>query len=127
MAGSIAATPASGDLNNGTVTARVIGNNGDITFTSTTLGPMGNGSGDTISYNEITASVAVLNSAVALPHPTLADGATTTVSLTPATGSKVIDRDARWTFSYDNTNVVAPGTYGTVANNGRVTYTASML
>ena len=32
------------------VTAKVIGNNGTITFTSTTLGALGNGAGDTISY-----------------------------------------------------------------------------
>jgi hypothetical protein len=70
--------------------------------------------------------VAALSSAVPLPHPTLADGATTTLTLTPAAG-KVVNRDARWTYSYANTSVVAPGTYGGVnTNNSRVTYTASM-
>jgi hypothetical protein len=123
----VAATAGSGDLGNGTVTARVVGNNGNITFTSTTLGALSNGAaGDTISYGEINTSVAALTSAVPLPHPTLADGATTTLTLTPAAG-KVVDRDARWTYSYANTNVVAPGTYGGVnTNNSRVTYTASM-
>lgn len=122
----IAATTTSGDLNNGTVTARVIGNNGNITFTSTTLGALGNGSGDTISYSQIGTTVAALSPGVPLPHPTLADGATTTVALTPVTG-KVINRDARWTYTYLNNNVVAPGTYGGAGvNNGRVTYTASM-
>ena len=123
----IAATAASGDLGTGAVTARVIGNNGNITFTSTTQGALSNGAaGDTISYSEITATVTALTSPVALPHPTLADGATTTVSLTPTTG-KVINRDARWTFAYANNNVIAPGTYGGVnTNNSRVTYTASM-
>lgn len=123
----IAATAASGDLGTGAVTARVIGNNGNITFTSTTPGALSNGAaGDTISYSEIAATVLPLTSAVPLPHPTLADGATTTVSLTPTTG-KVINRDARWTFAYANNNVIAPGTYGGVnTNNSRVTYTASM-
>lgn len=124
--GAIAATAGSGDLGNGTVTAKVIGNNGNITFTSTTLGALGNGSGDTISYGQINTSVAALTSTVALPHPTLADGATTTLTLTPATG-KVVNRDARWTYTYANSAIVAPGTYGGVnVNNGRVTYTASM-
>ncbi len=124
--GAIAATPASGDLNNGTVTARVIGNNGNITFSSTTLGALNNGAGDTISYSQISAAVAALTPGTPLPHPALADGATTTVALTPASG-KVINRDARWTFAYENDNVVAPGVYGgTNANNSRVTYTASM-
>lgn len=123
----VAATVASGDLGSGAVTARVIGNNGNITFTSTTLGPLNNGvPADTISYSQITTTATALTSAVPLPHPALADGATTTVALTPVSG-KVINRDATWTFAYANNNVVAPGTYGGVGvNNGRVTYTASM-
>ena len=59
-------------------------------------------------------------------HPALVDAATTTVTLTPASG-KVINRDAKWTYTYANTSVAAPGTYGGVnTNNSRVTYTASM-
>jgi hypothetical protein len=123
---AIAATAGSGDLGNGTVTAKVVGNNGTITFTSTTLGALGNGAGDTISYGQISTAVAALTSGTPLAHPTLADAATTTVTLNPAP-SKVINRDARWTYTYTNANVVAPGTYGGVnTNNGRVTYTASM-
>ena len=122
----IAASAGSGDLGNGTVTAKVVGNNGTITFTSTTLGALGNGAGDTISYGQIAAAVTTLSSATALAHPALADGATTTVTLTPSSG-KVISRDAKWTYTYLNQNVVAPGTYGgTNVNNSRVTYTASM-
>ena len=123
---AVAATVGSGDLGNGVVTARVIGNNGTITFTSTTLGALGNGSGDTISYAQIATAVAVNTSATALAHPALVDAATSTVTLTPAVG-KVMNRDAKWTYTYLNSAVVAPGTYGGVnANNSRVTYTASM-
>jgi len=122
----IAATAGSGDLGNGIVTAKVIGNNGTITFTSTTLGALGNGAGDSISYGQIGTAVAALTSATPLAHPALADGATTTVTLTPASG-KVINRDAKWTYTYTNAAVVAPGTYGGInTNNSRVTYTASM-
>jgi hypothetical protein len=122
----ISATAGSGDLGNGQVTAKVIGNNGTITFTSTTLGALGNGAGDTISYGQIGTAVAALTSATPLAHPALADAATTTVTLTPAAG-KVINRDAKWTYTYTNAAVVAPGTYGGVnTNNSRVTYTASM-
>ena len=122
----VAATAGSGDLGNGAVTAKVLGNNGNITFTSTTLGALGNALGDTISYGQIATTATTLTSATILAHPTLADGATTSVTLAPASG-KVISRDARWTFSYLNQNVVAPGTYGGVnVNNSRVTYTASM-
>src|SRR4051812_41600685 len=122
----ISATAGSGDLGNGIVTAKVVGNNGTVTFTSTTLGALGNGSGDTISYAQISTAAATLTSATVLAHPALADAATTSITLTPASG-KVISRDAKWTYTYLNANVVAPGTYGGVnANNSRVTYTASM-
>ena len=121
----IAATLASGDLGNGSVTARVIGNNGNVTLSSTTLGALGNGSGDTISYGQIATAATVLTSVTALPAPALADGATTNTTV-PAV-AKIVNRDAQWTYTYLNGAVVAPGTYGGVnANNGRVTYTASM-
>jgi hypothetical protein len=123
--------PAAGVLGNGTAVAATagsgdLGNNGTITFTSSTAGALNNGAGDTISYSQITATVAALTSATPLVHPTLADGATSTQTLTPAAG-RVVNRDARWTYTYANTNVAAAGTYGGVnTNNGRVTYTASM-
>ena len=121
----IAATLASGDLGNGSVTARVIGNNGNVTLSSTTLGALGNGSGDTISYGQISTAAAVLTSVAALPAPALADAATTNTTVTAV--AKIVNRDAQWTYSYLNGAVVAPGTYGGVnTQNGRVTYTASM-
>ncbi len=121
----IAATAASGDLGNGTVTAKVLGNNGNVTLTSTTVGALGNGAGDTLSFAQIATTPAVLTSATPLAAPGLAD-ATTTSTTVPATG-KIVNRDAKWTFSFLNTALVAPGTYGGVnANNSRVTYTASM-
>lgn len=123
---AIAATAASGDLGNGVVTARVMGNNGAVTLTSQTLGALVNATADTLSFAQISTSAAVLSSATALAHPTLVDGATTTTTV-PVVSGKIVNRDARWTFSYANTAMVAPGTYGGVnAQNGRVTYTASM-
>ena len=121
----IAATAASGDLGSGAVTARVLGNNGNVTLTSTTVGALGNGAGDTLSFGLISTTPTVLTSATALAAPALADGATTSTTV-PATG-KIVNRDARWTFAFLNSAVVPPGTYGGVnANNSRVTYTASM-
>jgi hypothetical protein len=121
----VAATAGSGDLGNGIVTAKVLGNNGAVTLTSTTTGALSNGGGDTISFSQITTAAAVLTSATPLAHPALVDGATTNTTV-PAVG-KIVNRDARWTFSYANAAAVPPGTYGgTIANNGRVTYTASM-
>lgn len=116
-----------GDLTNGTVTARVTGNNGTIAFSSTTLGPLNNGAGDTISWSQMNVAVATNTTSTALVHPALVDGATTSINLTPTTGTKVTNLDARWTFSYRNQNVVPAGTYGGVnAQNGRVTYAVSM-
>lgn len=121
----IAATAASGDLGNGTVTARVVGNNGNVTLTSTTVGALGNGIGDTLSFGQIGTTAAVLTSATALAAPALADASVTSTTV-PATG-RIVNRDARWTFAYLNTALVPPGTYGGInANNSRVTYTASM-
>lgn len=121
----IAATAASGDLGAGTVTARVIGNNGAVTLTSTSTGALSNGSGDTISFGQISGAATVLTTATALAVPVIVDGGTTTTTV-PAAG-KIVNRDARWTFQYLNAAAVPPGTYGGVnTNNGRVTYTASM-
>lgn len=122
---AVAATAGSGDLGSGAVTARVIGNNGNVTLTSSTVGALGNGAGDTISYGQILTTASALTSGTALPAPPLADGSTNSQSL--AAVNNVVSRDARWTYTYRNNAVVAPGTYGGVnANNGRVTYTASM-
>lgn len=114
-----------GDLTAGVVTARLIGNNGAVSLNVTTGGALSNGAGATIPYTQITTAVAVNTTATALAAPPLADGAGTAISI-PAT-LNVVNRDARWTYAYANTNVVPPGTYGaTVANNGRATYTATM-
>lgn len=115
-----------GDLGSGAVTAKVIGNNGTITLTANTGGALTNADGDTIPYSQIITTPSALNSATVLDAPVLANGASAPVSVAPASG-KVVVRDARWTYTYANTAIVAPGTYGGVnTNNGRVTYTASM-
>ncbi len=123
----VAVAGTGGDLTAGQVTARVLGNNGTIAFSSTTLGAMNNGAGDTISWAEMDVAVASNTTATVLSHPTLVDGSSTSVSLPTTSGAKVTNLDAKWTFSYKNTNVVAAGTYGGVnTQNGRVTYAVSM-
>jgi len=120
------ASALSGDLGAGAVTARVIGNNGDVTLSSTTLGALNNGSGDTVSYSNITTTASTLVTPTALPAPALADAATTSISVSAV--GKIVNRDASWLYRYANSSIVAPGTYGGVnAQNGRVTYTASIL
>lgn len=112
---------AAGTITGNVVPVRVVGNNGQITLTASTTGALTNGTADTIAWSQITST----SSLAALPSPVIpATGAGTASNVTLSLGSKVTDRSANWTFSYANSAVVAPGTYGTT--NGRVTYTAAM-
>lgn len=122
---AVPATAASGDLGNGTVTAMVRGNNGNITLSATTAGAIGNGSGDSINWSEITTTAAALSTGTVLTAPTLINGASANVTLTAV--GKVVNQDARWTYAYANSAIVPAGTYGGVnTNNSRVTYTAAL-
>ena len=96
----------------GAITARVLGNGGDVTFGAAgTVGGLA-GPGAPIPWSQIVPSVAG-----ALIHPAI-DAAASTVAAT----SGVVNQTSVYSFNYSNTSVVAAGTY-----NGRVTYTASVL
>jgi hypothetical protein len=112
---------AAGAITGNVVPVRVVGNNGQVSLTAATTGALTNGTADTIPWSEITAT----SSLAALPSPVIpATGTGAGSNVTLSSGTKITDRSANWTFSYANTAVVAPGTYGTT--NGRVTYTAAM-
>jgi len=112
---------AAGAITGNVVPVRVVGNNGQITLTASTTGALTNATADTIAWSEITAT----SSLAALPSPVIPNtGAGTASNVTLSSGTRITDRSANWTFSYANSAVVAPGTYGTT--NGRVTYTAAM-
>jgi len=111
--------------NGGVVPVSIRANSGNVTLTGTTLGAMGTTpTGDTISFAEILET----SSNPDLDSPNLVDGAASAaITVTPNVGTRVVNRQANWTFAYDNTNVVGAGTYGGIAtNNGRVTYTATL-
>ena len=115
-----------GDLNNGVETAAIVSNYGSVTLTATSTGALSDGAGDTIPYTQITTTSAALTSATALPAPVLSNTTSNSVVLT-APASKLITEDAKWTFGYANTVTAPAGTYGaTTANNGQITYTATM-
>lgn len=115
------ATAPAGVINGNVVAVRVVGNNGQVTLAASTSGALTNATADTIPWSEISAT----SSLAALPSPVIPNtGAGTASNVTLSSGTKITDRTANWTFSYANTAVVAPGTYGTT--NGRVTYTAAM-
>lgn len=119
--GAVAGT--GGDLGDGKVSAKLVGNVGTVNLSSTTTGALTNADGDQISYSKILAT-----SSNSFAPPSLADNATTTIPVTAS--GKLIDRSAEWTFTYANDAVVAPGTYGGGGpgntGNGRVIYTAAM-
>ena len=115
-----------GDLGAGSVTAKVLGNNGNVTLVASASGPLTNAAGDTIPFSEISTTATAGTTSTTLAAPVLSNGASASVSLTAV--AKIVKQDAKWTFAYKNTNPVAPGVYGGSAagGNGRVTYTASM-
>jgi hypothetical protein len=95
------------------VSVRVLGNNGQVTLVAAAAAPLTSAVGDTIAWTEIGA----ISSSGDLPHPVIGGG-TSNVTLN---GGKITARSATWEFFYQNTAVVAPGTY-----DGRVVYTAAM-
>jgi hypothetical protein len=126
-----------GDLTAGAVTVRVYGNGGGINLNSNTTGPLTTGvAGEVIPWSQISVASAALAATTpgftnaAITHPafnTGAAGGAGTVTALAAT-NKVVRVEGRWTYTYLNANTVPAGTYGgTVARNGRVTYTATQL
>lgn len=106
-----------GAVTGNVVPVRVLGNNGVVALTSTNTGALTNATGDTIPWSQISV---VSSDIPNFPSPALT-GASVNLAVT---AGRVTNRTANWTFSYANSAVVAPGTYG--VTNGRVTYTASM-
>jgi hypothetical protein len=105
----VAATAGSGNLGNGTVTARIIGNAGNVTLGAT--GPANLVSGtNTIPWTQI--AIAAAGGAT---HPTI-NGANATFTAV----ANVVNVNGTWTYSYLNTLTPASGTY-----TGQVLYTAT--
>lgn len=116
-----------GDALGGTAAnVTVLGNAGQVTITATNNSAgLGLGTGvasdGRIDYNQIET---VSSSPGTLPAPVLSN-AGGTVAL-PLVSGVVTRQTATWTYRYLNTTIPTAGTYGTSANGGRVTYTASM-
>jgi hypothetical protein len=124
---STAVAGTGGDLTGGVETAAVLSNSGNVTLVATATGALSDGAGDTIPFTQITTAAAVNTASYTLlPAPVLSNGTSSTVTLT-APAAKIINADAKWTFSYANSVTPPGGTYGGVnTNNSRVTYTATM-
>lgn len=131
----ISAAAGNGDQGNGAVTVRVFSNVGtNVSLNSNVAGQLKSPAGDTIPWSQI----AVASAALPVPssgytngpitHPAFSATAGNGTATTLTAVGKLLRVEGRWTFSYSNTSVVPAGTYGsTVANFGRVTYTATQL
>jgi hypothetical protein len=134
---STAVAGTGGDLAGGGVTVRVLGNSGNVTLANTTTGPLSSGGvgNPTVPWSDIAVTADVLPattpgfSNAAIAHPafnTAAGGGDSTAPTTLTATGGLVRREASWTFAYANAAMLPAGTYGnTVANNGRVTYTAT--
>ncbi|GAA4350599.1 hypothetical protein GCM10023165_38040 [Variovorax defluvii] len=128
-----------GDLSNGSVTVRALGNAGEIRLSSSVSGALSNGTAGapTVSWNDIRVTAEPLTSGTttgytntAISHPPFNTQPGGGVSATPTTLTSttgIVRQEGKWTFAYANTTALPPGTYGyasaAAANNGTVTYT----
>ncbi len=101
------------------ITARVVGNGNNISFSATGtpggLNPSGGGA-PTVPWTQIVA----VSGGGSLPHPAIGNGTAGTASSLVASGG-VVDQSSSWSFSYRNNSVLPAGTY-----SGQVIYTAAL-
>jgi|GEM_PF-3354464 len=107
----------------GTLPVFIAANVGTLTLSYDLSDPLGlqSAAGNYIPFDEITV---VSADPGGLPTPALANAGSGGAISVPITGNlfsgRVIQRRTTWTYTYDNNNVVAAGTY-----SGRVRYTVS--
>lgn len=113
-----------GDLAGGIETAAVVSTVGGITLSATeSAAGISDGAGNFIPFTQIAVTqptAPITTGYTVLTSPVLnATGGSTNVALP----GKVVTADGQWKFSYTNSVSAPGGTYGGVANTGRVTYT----
>lgn len=137
---SVAAGVTDGDLGNGAVTVRVYSNVGtSVSLNSSVTGPLISAAtpGNTIPWSQISVASAALASTTsgftnaAITHPafnTTVGGGSSASPTTLAAVSQLVMYEGKWTYGYNNSSMIPNGSYGgTIALNGRVTYTATQL
>ena len=112
----VAVSGTGGDASSGSGASVLVRSNaGQITIVADNDGGNGGlGSSGAISLSEITA----LSDSSDLQTPQLSDRGATTTTATP-TGGDVTDRRATWSYSYNNSRAVEPGSY-----DAEIVYTA---
>jgi hypothetical protein len=122
----VAVAGTGGNLAGGAETAAIIGNGGNVTLKATSTGALLDAAGASIAFTQVKTAATAAFYPTLLPAPVLQNGASANIVIT-APASNVIRADAKWTYTYANTNVPAAGTYGGVnIRNSRVLYTATM-
>ncbi len=111
-------TPGAVAASGAGVTARILGNGGNVSLTASgASGGLANAPMSTsIPWSDITGT----SSSAGLPHPAIGNGAAGAASSLTATAG-IVNQTATWTFSYANAATVAAGDY-----TGQVTYTAAL-
>jgi hypothetical protein len=125
---SVAVAGVGGDIiaSPGAETAALVSNSGNVTLTATTTA-LTDANGDVIPNTQISTAATALSTATTLPVVPLANAGVSAPVLITAPPSKIINEDAKWTYTYLNTTTPPGGTYGGVnTQGGRVTYTATM-
>ncbi len=122
---SVAVAGTGGDAAGTGANVSVQANNGQVTITATNnSGGNGLGTGVAadgfINYSEIATTATLAQ----LPAPVLSNAGGTT-SLPTLNAGKVTNRTGVWNYAYANTTIPSAGNYGTSAQGGRVTYTAT--
>lgn len=107
---AVAATAGSGNLGNGGVTVRIIGNAGNVTLGAVSAPALLTSGANTIPWTQV--STAITGGAT---HPTI-NGANASFTAT----ANVVNITGTWIYSYLNTVTPASGTY-----TSQVTYTAT--
>lgn len=112
----VAVSGTGGDASSGSGASVLVRSNaGQITIVADNDGGNGGlGSSGAISLSEITAQ----SDSSDLQTPQLSDSGATTTTATP-TGGDVTDRRATWSYSYNNSRAVEPGSY-----DAEIVYTA---
>ena len=112
----VAVAGTGGDASSGSGASVVLRSNaGQVTIIADNDGGSGGlGSSGAISLSEITA----VSDSSDLQTPQLSDSGATTTTATP-TGGDVTDRRATWSYSYNNSRAVEPGSY-----DAEIVYTA---
>lgn len=103
------------------ITARVVGNGDNISFSAAgSAGGLAGPGTSTVPWTQIVAAAGSVSGSGTLPHPAIGSGTAGAATTLVAAGG-IVDQSATWSFNYKNETPMAAGTY-----SGQVIYTATL-